>query len=80
LATCRDVTEHANEFVDGELGFWTAIKVRFHLLGCKYCRRFVSQIRTVVDLVQERADTPPSAETEEELLAAFRKQAGGAPK
>lgn len=80
MITCRDVTERTNEFVDGELGFWAALEVRFHLLACKYCRGFVKQMRTVVGLVHERGDAPPSAEIEEELLAALRKQSSGTPK
>jgi hypothetical protein len=80
LLTCREVTERTNEFVDGELGFWAALEVRFHLLVCKYCRGFVSQMRTVVNLVHERGETAPSAETEEQLLAALRKQSSSVPK
>jgi hypothetical protein len=80
LLTCREVTERINEFVDGELGFFAALEVRFHLLICKYCRGFVNQMRTVVNLVHERGDVPPSGEAEEELLVALRKQSNGTPK
>lgn len=74
MPTCREVTERTNDFIDGELSFIAALEVRFHLLACKYCRSFVNQMRTVVNLVHEREDIPPSAENEEELLAALRKQ------
>jgi hypothetical protein len=69
------VTEQTNDFIDGNLGFWSAMKVRFHLLGCKYCPRFVDQMRTVVGLVRPYEDTLSSGETEQELLAALRTQA-----
>ena len=80
MITCREVTERTNDFLDGELGFWAAMEVRFHLLVCKYCRGFVNQMQSVVGLVRERGSTPPPIETERELLAALRKQASNNPK
>jgi hypothetical protein len=74
------VSERTNEFVDGELGFFAALEVRIHLLACKYCRGFAAQMRTVVTLVRQRGDTPPPGETEEELLAALKKQSNSTPK
>lgn len=80
MLTCREVTERANDYVDGNLGFWSRMDVRMHLLACKYCRGFVKQMRTVVGLVGEYRDIPPSEETEQELLDAFRKHSNSAPK
>lgn len=80
MLTCREVTERANDYVDGEFGFWASMEVRFHLFACKYCRGFVGQMRTVVGLVRRREEPSPSAEIDGELLTAFREKTGHASK
>jgi predicted anti-sigma-YlaC factor YlaD len=74
LLTCREVSERANKYVDGELGFWSALQVRMHLIGCRYCRAFVRQLRTVIKLVREHGYTLPEDEVGGDLLEALRRR------
>jgi len=72
------VAERANDFIDGELGFWSAMQVRMHLLACGICSRAVKQMRTVIGLVEHYGDTPQADEPKQELLDAFRTKIDGA--
>ena len=45
VLSCRDVTEKANAYIDGELDLWPRTRFRMHLLACKYCRGFVEQMQ-----------------------------------
>lgn len=74
MLSCRELTEQTNDYIDGELGFWLAVRMRMHLLACRHCRIFVRQMRTVVSLVQGRGDSPPPAAIEQDLLDAFREK------
>ncbi len=74
MLTCREVTERADEYIDGELGFWPAMHVRMHLVACRYCRRFIKQLRTVGRLVKEYGYTLPPEMFDEDLMDAFRRR------
>lgn len=71
------MTARANAYVDGELGLWSAMQVRIHMLVCKHCRDFVDQMRTVAMLMQGSRGARPAEEPKQELLDAFRKRTGG---
>ena len=73
MATCREVTERTNRYLDGDLGFWPALQVKLHMLACRYCRRFVRQMRTAACLVKEYGYTLPPDDVDESVLDAFRK-------
>lgn len=71
MLSCRDVTEQANDFIDGNLTSWQAMKVRLHILICKYCRRFVGQMQTVRQLAREYGSAPIDRATEDHLAGAL---------
>jgi len=75
VLSCRDVTEEANAYIDGELTLWARTKFRMHLLACNYCRAFVEQMQTVVNLTQRYGDNQPDNEPSQELMDAFRRKA-----
>jgi hypothetical protein len=77
VLSCRDVTEEANAYIDGELGLWPRTKFRMHLLACKYCRGFVEQMQTVVNLTQRYGDTQSDSEPSQDLMDSFRRKTGG---
>lgn len=78
--SCREIAKFADDYVDGELGFSQAMRVRVHLLACRSCRAFVGQTRAVVDILRKYGRFPPSDEPAQELLAAFQRVADGTPK
>jgi len=53
MLNCKDMTTEAQSFVDGELGLWQRLQVRFHLLICKYCRRYLRQLRLTIGTLQQ---------------------------
>ncbi len=59
MLSCRDLAHHyASDYLDDQLGWRSRLGVRFHLLICEHCRRFVTQLRKVQKLLREK---PPRA-------------------
>jgi anti-sigma factor ChrR (cupin superfamily) len=58
MLTCRDFAHrHASDYLDGQLGWRSRLGVRFHLLLCDNCRRFVAQLRQVRAVLLRKAVT-----------------------
>ncbi|MGE3718540.1 MAG: zf-HC2 domain-containing protein [Bauldia sp.] len=74
MLSCREVTAFANDYVDHQLSGWRLMQVRMHLLGCRHCRAFVRQLKTVTRLVRKAgaADGGPTKALAPDLLQAFR--------
>ena len=53
MVSCKDVSEKAHLLVDGELSFRERLAIRFHLFICKYCRRYVSQLKLTLSTLRE---------------------------
>ncbi len=45
MLKCREVVAETDALVAGELPRLQYWKVTIHLLGCRYCRRYVRQLR-----------------------------------
>ena len=55
MLSCRDLAHHyASDYLDDQLGWRPRLGVRFHLLICEHCRRFVAQLRKVQQLLREK--------------------------
>jgi anti-sigma factor RsiW len=54
LLNCREVTARASRLLDGDLGLVERLQMRMHLAMCEHCRRFVRQLRTLVDALAVR--------------------------
>jgi hypothetical protein len=57
--SCRDVYLKAFDFVDGDLSLRDRAFIRFHLLLCGHCRRFVRQARCASDYVRRHPAFAP---------------------
>ena len=55
MLTCRDVTEHATDFMEGALPVRTHLAMRLHLFLCRMCRAYLHQLRRTVGLLRGRA-------------------------
>ncbi len=73
MLTCRDVTDHATDFLDGALPLRMSMAVRLHLSICRMCRAYLDQLRKTAALLRGQGLSPPSPEIEARLLAARRK-------
>ena len=76
MPTCRDVSELVNDYMERRLRVTAWLGVRWHLLQCDACRRYIAQMRQTIRLVADSAFAPPSADTEETVLRAVH---SGAP-
>lgn len=52
MLKCKDLTTEAHDLIDGELGVVRRLRVRFHLLICKYCRRYYHQLLITLNTIQ----------------------------
>ena len=72
MLTCREVTEMASDYLDGNLGFAQRLQIRFHLGMCRHCSRYVDQLAKTINLLREGQVTAPASEVEEQLVALLR--------
>ena len=47
MFSCKDVTDHASDHLEGALPWRAALQLRAHLLICDHCRRLLRQMRAV---------------------------------
>lgn len=69
MLTCREVTERASEYLDGNLSLKRRLTLRFHLMMCRHCRRYVDQLAQTIALVRAAGRAPPDRETVERVVA-----------
>lgn len=75
MLTCRDLAQrHASDYLDRRLGWRARAEVRFHLLLCDNCRRFLAQLRRVRAVLLHRAATPPAPSADDGALQALAEQ------
>lgn len=70
MPSCKHVTEHASDYLDGVGGSFERVMLRVHLLLCKHCRRFIHQFRLVIGISPAlgEAQTPSEAEIDALLI------------
>jgi len=70
MLRCRDIVRHGDAFVSGEMrglrraGFW------LHLLFCRYCRRYIRQLRTTQAVSRELSPSDVPADDELDAVLA----------
>ena len=72
MLNCREITEHASDFLDGTLPWPVRLQVRLHLMMCRFCREYVRQLSLVVRSLGLLPREQASADTQRELLTLFR--------
>ena len=67
MLTCKDVCDHATRHIEGPTSLWDRIGLRFHLLICKECRRFMQQFRMMISTsaTLNEVDQPTDEEIDE---------------
>lgn len=51
MIQCKDVTEEASDYLDGDLPLSKRIGLFLHLLICSCCRNYLQQIRSTIKTV-----------------------------
>ena len=52
MIQCKDLTEEASDYLDGDLPLGKRIGLFFHLLICRCCRNYLQQIRSTIKTVK----------------------------
>lgn len=76
MPTCRDVSELVTDYLERRLPVTGWLGVRWHLLQCDACRRYIAQMRQTIRLLADSAFPPPGTDSEDSVLHAVH---GGAP-
>ena len=64
MLKCKDVVAKADALVDGtSLTMRERIALRMHLLMCHHCRRYVHQLRVLVNTLPRETDRLEDAQT-----------------
>jgi hypothetical protein len=59
MPSCKDITEHASDYLDRNLPWWKRTGYRMHLLMCTHCQRYLSQLQLTIDTLGKSADAQP---------------------
>jgi hypothetical protein len=69
---CKELTEIATEYLERDLPWGERLRVQAHLWMCRYCRRYLDQMRMVIALLGRLPTEPIPLNLLEELLPQFR--------
>ena len=72
MLNCREITEHASDFIDARLPWRVRMEVRVHLMMCRICREYVRQMALVVGALRHLRDRDLPEGAGDDLLAVFR--------
>ena len=67
MLKCRDVPAEASLAIDDELSWQRRLNLRFHVLMCQHCRRYLRQL-TRLSRAWRRLHSPASDEEVAEVL------------
>lgn len=51
MLSCREIVNHADQLLEGDLSLSAGIAIRFHLLLCRHCRRYIKQLRWLIEAI-----------------------------
>lgn len=68
---CRDVSELATDYVEGAMSARQRLGMRVHLFLCRMCRTYMDQLAKTRRLLGGRTMDGPTAELENQILAAL---------
>lgn len=70
--TCRDIAELVTDYLDGALSKRERLDFERHLVWCSWCRDYLEQVRTAIELTGHAPVEEPESPMRERLLDAFR--------
>jgi anti-sigma factor ChrR (cupin superfamily) len=62
---CRELVEHTDALLAGELTWSQRLSVRMHLLICHHCRRYVNYLKTLLRAIPGMHGKADDAEVEQ---------------
>jgi predicted anti-sigma-YlaC factor YlaD len=76
MLSCKELTELATAYLEGDLTWRERTGVQVHLWMCRHCRIYVDQMRKVIGLLRRLPAEPVPPKLVETLLPQFRKTHG----
>jgi hypothetical protein len=70
--TCRELVELVTDYLEGTLPARDRLDFERHLVWCSWCRDYLDQMRTTIELTGAPDGSGPSSPLREQLLDAFR--------
>jgi predicted anti-sigma-YlaC factor YlaD len=52
IATCRETRDHLSDYLDGDLGERTSIRIMRHLARCEHCRALLDSLTHTLGQLQ----------------------------
>ncbi len=80
MLSCRNATERASAYLDGDLGRWERLRLQAHLAICKGCRRYLDQLRTTIAVLRHLPSPPPGSDVVDRLSVLFSATMGDPPR
>lgn len=75
MLSCRELVQSvSSDYLDGQLTIWQRIGVRYHLLICTHCQRFMRQMKLVRSLLARRPTTTPTPDEVRTLAESLHDQ------
>jgi hypothetical protein len=75
MLSCKDVTEHANAYLEKELSITKRLSMRMHLFMCVNCRRYMDQLHvTIQTLGRMKKQEPVDDAYSKHLLECFKNE------
>ena len=70
MISCKEISETASDIIDGEYSgkhnsLWQKMQLRFHLIMCKHCRRYMQQLKLSIGIAQKAGEI--SEPTDDEI-------------
>jgi predicted anti-sigma-YlaC factor YlaD len=72
MLRCKELTEVATDYLEGDLSRMERLRVRIHLWMCRHCRTYLDQMRKVVELLRQLPKENAPFEVLDELLPRFK--------
>lgn len=69
---CKDIHEHASDYLDGRLSRWQRTQYGIHLFICGPCATFLKQMRTTLATLRRLPPREPPAADIEAQVAKLR--------
>jgi len=74
MLSCKELTDRATEYLEQDLPWAQRLRVRVHLSMCRYCRRYLNQMRKVIKLLKQLPTEAVPPNLVEQLLPEFRQE------
>ena len=59
MPSCKDITKHSSDYLDGNQSFMQRLGFKMHLFMCVNCKRYVSQLKlTIATIGKSESATP----------------------